>query len=78
MLTTTIKIRQVFTKNNHFNWIRQLLVTALLPSTDPKVHWKRNLQDNLYLEIYDPMTAEHHYFESEQEARIWIEKRHHI
>jgi hypothetical protein len=66
---------QIFTRNTRFNWIWQLLTTSLIRSTDPKVVWKNNRQGKRYLQIYDVTTEKQYYFESEQEARIWLEKR---
>lgn len=75
MLTTAIKTCQIFIEDARPNRIWQLLATHLRGSTDLKVTWKNNRQGKRYLQVYDLTTATRHYFESEQEARIWLEKR---
>jgi hypothetical protein len=38
-----------------------------------KVTWKRDRRGRMYLEIYDFSTEKHYRFDSEQDARIWID-----
>jgi hypothetical protein len=55
-------------------WFNALERTAM-QQTAPTAHWKHSRQGKMYLEIYDPATAQYHYFGSEEEALIWLEKR---
>ncbi|MBD2071660.1 hypothetical protein H6F93_29770 [Leptolyngbya sp. FACHB-671] len=75
MLTTAIKTCWIFVKDSQFDRIWQLFTTKSPGSTDLKVVWKNNRQGERYLQIYDVTTEKRHYFDSEQEARIWLEKR---
>lgn len=52
----------------------QVFISVLSHELEPKVTWKRNRQGVSYLRLYDPRTGQHHYFASEQEARIWLEQ----
>lgn len=69
------QIWQTFVKNSGSCHIRQLFMIRPMPSEEPKVSWKRDRQGNSHLEIYDPTTAKRHYFSSEKDALIWVEKR---
>jgi hypothetical protein len=51
------------------------LVEALLKTPEPKVVWKSDRYGEPYLEVYDPETKASHYFTSEQDALIWLERR---
>ncbi|MBD2000002.1 hypothetical protein H6G00_25885 [Leptolyngbya sp. FACHB-541] len=75
MLTTAIKTCWIFVKDSRFDRIWQLFTNNSPGSTDLKVVWKNNCQGERYLQIYDVTTEKRHYFDSEQEARIWLEKR---
>jgi hypothetical protein len=78
MITSAIEVCQIFVKNTKFNWVRRLLANQLRHSTDLQVKWKIDHQGRSYLEIYDPTIATRNHFDSEEAARIWLEKRHHI
>jgi hypothetical protein len=54
------------------------LIRSSVANREPKVDWKRDRQGNTYLEIFDPTTEMHWYFQSEQEARVWFDQRYYI
>jgi predicted 3-demethylubiquinone-9 3-methyltransferase (glyoxalase superfamily) len=71
-LAETSLIRKSFVK---FNQLWQALVRSVRTTQEPKVTWIRDRQGYSYFKIYDPLTEQHHYTDSEQEARIWLEQR---
>jgi hypothetical protein len=64
-----------FVQYSRLNRIGQFLATVLLINSDLKVVRKLDRQGNLSLEIFDSFTGKRHFFESEQAALAWIEKR---
>jgi hypothetical protein len=57
------------------NGLCQALVDFLEGSQEPKIIWKRDRRGYTYFEVYDPMTEKHHRFDSEQNVRIWLDRR---
>lgn len=57
-----------------FDRLWQALVKFAETTQEPKVTWMRDRQGHSYFKIYDPLTGQHHYADSEQEARIWLER----
>ncbi|MBF2050935.1 MAG: hypothetical protein IGS54_26845 [Elainella sp. C42_A2020_010] len=51
------------------------LAATLLRTPEPEVNWKTDRYGEPYLEIYDPATKKFHYFTSDQDALIWLERR---
>lgn len=51
------------------------LYHLLMPSSDPKIIRKRNQKGNEYYHVYDPVTGRSQTFGSEQETRIWLDRR---
>ncbi|MBE9046636.1 hypothetical protein IQ255_19865 [Pleurocapsales cyanobacterium LEGE 10410] len=45
--------------------------------SEPKIWQKHDPKGNIYWLVFDPFTSSYSYFSSEQEVRIWIEKRYH-
>ncbi|MBD3887211.1 hypothetical protein IFO70_37090 [Phormidium tenue FACHB-886] len=52
----------------------QALVRSVQTRQEPQVTQLRDRQGHSYFKIYDPLTEQHHYVDSEQEARIWLEQ----
>jgi hypothetical protein len=53
-------------------------INSLNMNSEPKFVWKHNQQGQSYLEVYDSIQEKYWHFKSEQEALVWLEKRHHI
>jgi hypothetical protein len=60
---------------NQFDRLWQALVKFAKITREPKITLKRNRQGYSYFRIYDPVTGQHHYADSEQAVRIWLEQR---
>lgn len=71
-LAKTSFIQRSFAK---FDRLWQALVRSIETSREPKVTWMRDRQGQSYFKIYDPVTGQHHYADSDQEARVWLEQR---
>lgn len=69
------KVCQLLFQRTGLAYSLDRLVAALLKTPEPKVVWRSNRSGEPYLEIYDPETEKLHYFTSEQEALIWLERR---
>jgi len=57
-----------------FQWGSNLK-TLLLSGSEPRVYWGRDRNGQSYLKIYDPVSGETVYCESQTEARAYLEKR---
>lgn len=51
------------------------LKTLFLSGSEPRVYLRRDRNGQSYLKIYDPVTRETVYCESQTEARAYLEKR---
>ncbi|MBI4781743.1 MAG: hypothetical protein HY785_10475 [Oscillatoriophycideae cyanobacterium NC_groundwater_1537_Pr4_S-0.65um_50_18] len=69
-LAKTSLIRRSFAKLNRL-W--QALVRSVQTTQEPKITQMRNCQGHSYFKIYDPLTGQHYYADSEQEVRIWLD-----
>jgi hypothetical protein len=58
-----------------FSRFWQSLVKFAETTQETKVTWMRDRQGHSYFKIYDPLTEQHHYADSEQEVQIWLEQR---
>lgn len=56
-----------------FDRIWQALVRSARMTQEPQIIWMRDRQGHSYFKIYDPHTRQHHYADSEQEVRIWLD-----
>lgn len=70
-LAKTSLIQRSFVK---FDRLWQALVKFAETTQEPKFTWRRDCQDHSSFKIYDPLTGQHYYADSEQEARIWLER----
>jgi hypothetical protein len=52
----------------------QFFVHFAETSQEPKVTWKRDRQGRSYFQIYDPFTEKYYYFDSKQNALIWLDR----
>lgn len=57
------------------NQIGEIIVKVLTTDGQPKVYMKRNSLGEAYWQVYDPRTCHSVYLGSEQEVRIWLDKR---
>jgi len=53
-------------------------VNALASQTEPKIWQKKDADGNRIWQIYDPVTGDQARFDTEQELRIWLEKRYNL
>ena len=51
------------------------LLTLLCRRKEPKIWRKRDRAGNWYFQVFDPITGASSILESEQEVRVWLEKR---
>jgi hypothetical protein len=51
------------------------LLTCLSGRKEPKIWRKRDRVGNWYFQVFDPSTRISSVLESEQEVRVWLEKR---
>lgn len=61
-----------------WTWIGQasrFLVNQLVRRNEPKIHQTINRQGTASWKVYDPITEQTSYFDSEQNVRQWIENR---
>jgi predicted 3-demethylubiquinone-9 3-methyltransferase (glyoxalase superfamily) len=65
-------IRRSFVK---FDRLWQALVRSVKTRQEPQITWMRDRQGQSYFKVYDPLTEQHYYADSEQEVRIWLEQR---
>lgn len=59
-------------------WLRKIgevIVNTLAAQEQPRIYAKRNRMGESYWQIYDPRTCHTTYLGSEQETRIWLDKR---
>ncbi|NJL20859.1 MAG: hypothetical protein HC895_08660 [Leptolyngbyaceae cyanobacterium SM1_3_5] len=59
---------------NQFDRLWQAFVRFAETTQEPKVTWRRDRWGRSYLEIYDFSTKKHYRFDSEQDARIWLDR----
>lgn len=52
------------------------LSPILMTTSEPQLEWKRDRRGNTYLQLIEPLTERRWYFQSEQEAILWLEQRH--
>lgn len=71
-LAKTSLIRRSLVK---FDRLWQALVRSVKTTQEPQIRWMRDRQGRSYFKIYDPLTEQHHYANSEQEVRVWLERR---
>ena len=57
--------------------INNLWSQLIKKRTEPEVWLKCDRQGNSYWLTFDPITGSYSYFCSEQEVKMWIEKRYH-
>lgn len=55
-------------------WVNDLK-TLLLSGSEPRVYWRRDRNGKSYFKIYDPVTRETVYCDSQTEARAYLEQR---
>ncbi|HEY9866448.1 MAG TPA: hypothetical protein V6D21_19910 [Candidatus Obscuribacterales bacterium] len=55
--------------------ITAIFVNALASQTEPKIWQKKDAEGNIIWQTYDPVTGDQARFDTEQEVRIWLEKR---
>jgi hypothetical protein len=51
------------------------LQTLFLSGSEPKVYLRRDRNGQTYLKIYDPISRQFFYCETQTEARAWLEQR---
>jgi hypothetical protein len=51
------------------------MVETILRQDQPKIYAKQNQFGDTYWKIYDPFSQSSKYFKTEQDVRIWLEKR---
>lgn len=57
-----------------YDRLYQLFLRFAVVSQEPKVTWKRDRQGRSHFQIYNPSTEKYHYFDSEQDALIWLDR----
>lgn len=55
-------------------WGRSLIIT-LAGSSDPHIVQRQTSEGQSYFEVYDPISRQVTYLETEQEVRSWLEQR---
>lgn len=58
--------------------ITAIFVNAFASPTEPKIWQKKDADGNMIWQIYDPVTGYKARFDTEQEVRIWLEKRYNL
>jgi hypothetical protein len=53
----------------------EAMVENILRQDQPKIYVKQNQFGDTYWKIYDPFSQSSKYFKTEQDVRIWLEKR---
>lgn len=62
-------------KDSIWTRLRDGLFQLLAPKTEPRIVQKREPDGNEYYHVYDPVTGNSKTFGSEQETRIWLDRR---
>ncbi|MEC4986278.1 MAG: hypothetical protein SAJ37_06645 [Oscillatoria sp. PMC 1068.18] len=65
------KIWQIVAKDIVWEYFLKITVR----SSEPRIYEKQNSQGKIYWQVYDPVTNFCGSFASENEVRIWLEKR---
>lgn len=60
---------------NLFRQVERAVIWFLTPSHDPQICEKRDRKGNIYFRIYDSTTDESLTLYSEEEVRIWLDRR---
>lgn len=55
--------------------IKQLLANLFRKANEPQIISRTNSRGNLYFKVYDPQTKWTGTFSSEEEVRIWLDRR---
>ncbi|VXD23526.1 hypothetical protein [Planktothrix paucivesiculata] len=58
--------------------ITAIFMNAFASPTEPKIWQKKDADGNMIWQIYDPVTGYKARFDTEQEIRIWLEKRYNL
>lgn len=58
--------------------IMAIFVNAFASPTEPKIWQKKDAEGNIIWQTYDPVTGDQARFDTEQEVRIWLEKRYNL
>lgn len=56
-----------------FKGIGQALVRFTETFHEPKITWRRDRHGELSIEVYDPITEQHYYFDSSQDVLVWLD-----
>jgi hypothetical protein len=56
------------------NW-GKTIAKAVMSQSEPQICRMIDCQGNISWYVYDPITRTHGYFESEDDVRVWFEKR---
>ncbi|WRH67036.1 MAG: hypothetical protein RSE13_00635 [Planktothrix sp. GU0601_MAG3] len=69
-----------FSKNilHSLKSITTIFVNAFSSQTEPKIWQKKDADGNIIWQTYDPVTGYQARFDTEQEVRIWLEKRYNL
>lgn len=78
---TSVQVREQFAQTSiiqkvlvkQFDRLCQAFVRSVRTTQEPQITWMRDRQGHSYFKIYDPLTEKHHYADSEQEVRIWLD-----
>ena len=62
----------------HFSDLWERLLTLFSGRKEPKIWRKRDRAGNWYFRVFDPITGATSAVESEQELRVWLEKRYYV
>lgn len=57
--------------------MEQVLCSLLFQESDPVISERRDRSGTLYYRVYNPRDGKTYYFTSENEVRIWLERRYH-
>ncbi|WP_017303124.1 hypothetical protein [Spirulina subsalsa] len=77
--STTVPLKPASTPSRRGRKLTQDLLHRLfqwlLGNNEPKIRLERDNSEQIYYQVYDPVTQERQRYLTEQEVRIWLEKR---
>lgn len=65
-------------RSNSHSWLNKLwtcIVNALTKETEPYIRERRDRDDNIFWEVYDPSTGQSFCSSSKTEVLAWLERR---
>ena len=69
-----------FSKNilHSLKSITAVFVDVFASQTEPKIRQEKDAEGNIIWQTYDPVTGRQARFDTEQEVRVWLEKRYNL